>query len=97
MLRLSQPQRTQYHPLAGTWEDGQGNSTLGYHMFRAAGTSLGTAGLSALDRLLAFRTHLILADACAHLKGLDAGEVFLQKILPQFCPAPWFRYPTMRG
>jgi hypothetical protein len=74
MLRLSHPQRTQYHPLAGTWEDGQGNSTLGSPAFQAAGAALGTAGLSALDCLLAFRTHLTLEDAFANLKNLNAGD-----------------------
>lgn len=74
LLRLSQPQRTQYHPLAGTWEDGQGNPTLTTPAFRAAGAALGTAGLSALDRLLALRTRLILEDAFANLKNLDAGK-----------------------
>lgn len=82
LLRLSDPVRTQHHPLLCAWHDGAGGETLGIGGFAALAAALSGAGLRSAAALLAARTRQTLAAGLAHLRTeLDAGALFHPRVL----------------
>ena len=75
LLRLSSPDKTQFSPLRGVWQDAAGHQVLGPAHFRHAGAGLSAAGLSALDHLLGWRVHFCLKDIFASLATMDSGQL----------------------
>lgn len=74
LLRLSDPQRTQYLPAELGWVDGRGDATLDFGTLGYLREAVGSRGLEAADRLVALRLQHLLAAVIRFCRaGLDPG------------------------